>query len=94
MLNSSGADIIWVGLGAPRQEKWMAEHKDKINELMLGVGAGFDFHGGTVKRAPGFMQRIGLEWLYRLFQDPGRLFSRYLKTNLKIAVYFFLRKNR
>ena len=94
MLNSSGADIIWVGLGAPRQEKWMAEHKDKINALMLGVGAGFDFHGGTVKRAPGFMQRIGLEWLYRLFQDPGRLFSRYLKTNLKFAVYFFLRKNR
>ncbi len=86
-INSSGADILWVGLGAPKQEYWMAEHKDKINALMLGVGAGFDFHAGTVKRAPKWMQKTGLEWLHRLLQDPGKLFKRYLVTNTKFLVY-------
>ncbi len=86
MINASGADLVWVGLGAPKQEKWMSEHAGKINALMLGVGAGFDFHAGTVKRAPLWMQKTGLEWCYRLMQDPKRLFSRYLKTNSKFIM--------
>ncbi len=86
-INASGADLVWVGLGAPKQEKWMAEHAGRINSLMLGVGAGFDFHAGTLKRAPFWIQKIGMEWLYRLFQDPKRLLKRYVITNLKFIIY-------
>ena len=85
-INASGASIVWVGLGAPKQEKWMYEHQDKINALMLGVGAGFDFHAGTVKRAPQWMRKHYLEWLYRLTQDPGRLWKRYVGTNSKFLM--------
>ncbi len=85
-INASGADFVWIGLGAPRQERWMAAHKGRINALMLGVGAGFDFHAGTVKRAPLILQKLGLEWLYRLFQDPRRLIKRYLVTNTKFIL--------
>lgn len=85
-INDSGASIVWVGLGAPKQEKWMYEHQDKINALMLGVGAGFDFHAGTVKRAPQWMRKHYLEWLYRLTQDPGRLWKRYVGTNSKFLM--------
>lgn len=85
-INESGADIVWIGLGAPKQEKWMYEHRDRINALMLGVGAGFDFHAGTVKRAPGWMRRHYLEWLYRLIQDPRRLWKRYVRTNGKFLL--------
>lgn len=87
MINSSGADMLWVALGAPKQEKWMAEHKDKINAVMFGVGAAFDFHAGTIKRAPYLVQKVGLEWLYRLFQDPKRLIKRYVITNVKFVYY-------
>ncbi|WP_242845846.1 WecB/TagA/CpsF family glycosyltransferase [Butyrivibrio sp. AE2005] len=87
MINSSGADIVWIGLGAPKQEKWMLAHKDRINGVMMGVGAGFDFHGGTIKRAPEWIRKIGLEWFYRLFQDPERLFKRYYVTNTKFICY-------
>ncbi|WP_242856550.1 WecB/TagA/CpsF family glycosyltransferase [Butyrivibrio sp. AE2032] len=87
MINESGADIVWIGLGAPRQEKWMNAHKGKINGVMMGVGAGFDFHAGTIKRAPAWIQKIGFEWLYRLFQDPGRLLKRYVVTNAKFFWY-------
>lgn len=82
-INESGADIIWVGLGAPKQENWMYQHKGRLNGVMIGVGAGFDYHAGTIKRAPLWMQKASLEWLYRLLQDPKRLFGRYLKTNFK-----------
>ena len=82
-INASGADIIWVGLGAPKQEKWMYAHKDHVNGVMIGVGAGFDYHAGNIKRAPGWMQKLSLEWLYRLLQDPKRLFKRYLVTNTR-----------
>ena len=85
-INESGASIVWVGLGAPKQEKWMYGHQDSINALMLGVGAGFDFHAGTVKRAPGWMRRHYLEWLYRLIQDPRRLWKRYVGTNGKFLL--------
>lgn len=89
-INASGADIVWIGLGAPKQEKWMLAHKDKVNGVMMGVGAGFDFHAGTIKRAPVWIQKIGLEWLYRLFQDPGRLFKRYFVTNTKFFCFLFM----
>lgn len=85
-INDSGAGIVWVGLGAPKQEQWMYEHEGRIHALMLGVGAGFDFHAGTVKRAPGWMRRHYLEWLYRLVQDPERLWKRYLVTNGKFML--------
>ena len=82
-INSSGADIIWVGLGAPKQENWMYDHRDKVHGVMIGVGAGFDYHAGNIKRAPMWMQKLSLEWLYRLMQDPKRLFKRYLVTNTR-----------
>lgn len=90
-INSSQADFVWIGLGAPKQEKWMASHKGKIKGVMLGVGAGFDFHAGTIKRAPRILQKIGLEWLFRLSQDPKRLLKRYLVTNTKFIVYTIMR---
>lgn len=92
-INESRADFIWVGLGAPKQEKWMAAHKDQVNGVMLGVGAGFDFHAGTVKRAPNWMQEAYLEWLFRLMQDPKRLIPRYLDTNFSFVSQVF-RENR
>lgn len=92
LINGSGADIIWIGLGAPKQEKWMNAHKGEISGVMMGVGAGFDFHAGTIKRAPKWIQKIGLEWLFRLFQDPGRLFKRYFVTNGKFIWYLLTRK--
>lgn len=92
MINASGADIVWVGLGAPKQEKWMNAHKDKVNSLMMGVGAGFDFHAGTIDRAPVWIQKMGMEWLYRLFQDPNRLFKRYFVTNTKFFWYLLFNR--
>lgn len=85
-INASGADILWIGLGAPKQEEWMYNHRGKVNALMLGVGAGFDFHAGTVKRAPEWMRNHYLEWLYRLIQDPKRLWKRYVVTNAKFVL--------
>ena len=82
-INEARPDIIWVGLGAPKQERWMYEHRNKVNGVMIGVGAGFDYYAGEIRRAPLWMQRLSLEWLYRLLQDPGRLLKRYLVTNFK-----------
>ena len=82
-IRASGADVVLVCLGAPKQEKWMAEHQGKIDGLMLGVGAGFDYYAENIKRAPMWMQKSNLEWLYRLMQDPKRLFKRYFHTNTK-----------
>lgn len=80
-INEANPDFIWVALGAPKQENWMYDHKDKVNGLMLGVGAAFDFEAGTVKRAPKWMQELCMEWVYRILQDPRRLLSRYITTN-------------
>ena len=82
-INETNSDFIWIGLGAPKQEKWMAAHQCKVNGLMIGVGAGFDYYAGNIQRAPEWMQKSNMEWLYRLIQDPKRLFSRYLHTNTK-----------
>jgi N-acetylglucosaminyldiphosphoundecaprenol N-acetyl-beta-D-mannosaminyltransferase len=80
-INGSGARIVFVGLGAPKQEKWMAEHRGRVHAVMLGVGAAFDYHAGKTRRAPVWMQRAGLEWFYRLIQDPRRLWRRYIFNN-------------
>lgn len=82
-INAANPDFVWVGLGAPKQEIWMAAHENIVNGLMLGVGAAFDYESGNLKRAPKWMQKCSLEWLYRLLQEPGRLFKRYLITNIK-----------
>ncbi len=82
-INSLNADFIWIGLGAPKQELFMAEHQGKLTGLMIGVGAGFDYYAGNLMRAPQWMQKMNLEWLYRLIQDPFRLFYRYFHTNKK-----------
>jgi len=77
-INSSEADILWVALGSPRQELWMAEHRDKLNPtLLIGVGAAFDFLSGAKPQAPVWLQRVGLEWLFRLLSEPRRLWRRY-----------------
>ena len=81
VINSSGASTVWVSLGCPKQELWMAEHRGHIQAVMIGVGAAFDFHAGTVARAPKWMRDRGLEWLHRLASEPARLWKRYLVTN-------------
>ena len=88
MINDSGANVVFVGLGCPKQEKWMAEHRGRINAVMVGVGAAFDYHAGVIKRAPLWWQRNGLEWLYRLGSEPRRLFKRYMVTNTLFVVGF------
>ena len=83
LINESHADFVWVGLGAPKQEYWMAEHQGRICGFMIGVGAAFDYLAGNISRAPIWMQKANLEWLYRLLQEPKRLFKRYFYTNTK-----------
>jgi N-acetylglucosaminyldiphosphoundecaprenol N-acetyl-beta-D-mannosaminyltransferase len=80
-LQNSKAGLIWVGLGCPKQERWMFTHRPKIPGVMVGVGAAFDFHAGFVRQAPSWLQGIGLEWAYRLAMEPRRLLRRYLTTN-------------
>jgi N-acetylglucosaminyldiphosphoundecaprenol N-acetyl-beta-D-mannosaminyltransferase len=98
MINAVNPDIIWVGLGAPKQEIWMYEHVKQIkSSVMLGVGAAFNFHAGTVKRAPRWMQNIGLEWFFRLTKEPSKLWKRYLVTNSLFCFYLLcdiFRKNK
>lgn len=80
-INDSGAQILFVGLGCPKQERWMAAHKANIKAVMLGVGASFDFYAGNVSESPAWLGNLGLEWLYRLTQEPRRLWRRYLILN-------------
>lgn len=75
---ASGADVVWVGLSTPKQERWMRAHRDKLPVTLIGVGAAYDFHTGRVQRAPVWMQRYALEWLHRLMSEPRRLWRRYL----------------
>jgi N-acetylglucosaminyldiphosphoundecaprenol N-acetyl-beta-D-mannosaminyltransferase len=78
---------VWVGIGVPKQEKWMAEMRDELTSpVLVGVGAAFDFHAGLVAQAPAFLQDVGLEWAYRLFQEPRRLWRRYLRYNPRFVV--------
>lgn len=87
-IQASNAHIVLVGRGCPRQEIWVSGHVGKINCVMMAVGAAFDFHAGTVKQAPKWMQKWGLEWLFRLIQEPQRLWKRYLITNTLFILKF------
>ncbi|MBX2914241.1 MAG: WecB/TagA/CpsF family glycosyltransferase [Cyclobacteriaceae bacterium] len=89
-INASGAHIVMVGRGCPRQEIWVSNHLGKVNAVMMAVGAAFDFHAGTVKQAPKWMQDKGLEWFFRLIQEPKRLWKRYLLTN-SIFIFLFIK---
>ena len=88
-INDSEADIVWVGIGVPKQEKWMAAMRDRLTApVLIGVGAAFDFHAGLVPQAPPLLQNAGLEWLYRLVQEPRRLWRRYLRYNPRFVAAF------
>ncbi|MBG6081032.1 N-acetylglucosaminyldiphosphoundecaprenol N-acetyl-beta-D-mannosaminyltransferase [Rubrivivax gelatinosus] len=85
-INASGAGVVFVSLGCPKQERWMAAHRGAVQGVMIGVGAAFDFHAGTIQRAPGWMRNAGLEWLHRLLSEPRRLWRRYLFTNSAFTI--------
>ena len=88
-IDSSGAAVVWVGTGQPKQEKWMLRMRPRLSAPMLvGVGAAFDFHAGLVPQAPAWMQRNGLEWVYRLSREPRRLWRRYARYNPLFVAYF------
>jgi N-acetylglucosaminyldiphosphoundecaprenol N-acetyl-beta-D-mannosaminyltransferase len=88
IINAAKPDIVWVGLGAPKQDIWMYEHKDLLDVSVLhGVGAAFDFLSGQIPQAPRWMMQIGLEWLFRLLIEPKRLWKRYTITNIKFLFY-------
>jgi N-acetylglucosaminyldiphosphoundecaprenol N-acetyl-beta-D-mannosaminyltransferase len=88
-INRSGADVVWVGIGVPKQEKWMARMRDRLDApVLVGVGAAFDFHAGLIPQAPDALQRIGLEWAFRLIQEPRRLWRRYLRYNPRFVLGF------
>jgi len=87
-ITDAGVRILFVGIGCPKQERWMAENKSNLNCVMLGVGAAFDFIAGQKRHAPDWMQAIGLEWLFRLLCEPRRLWKRYMKQNPRFVWYF------
>ena len=88
-IDASGADVVWVGIGVPKQEKWMARARDRLDApVLIGVGAAFDFHAGLVPQAPERLQRLGLEWAFRLSQEPRRLWRRYLRYNPRFVTGF------
>jgi N-acetylglucosaminyldiphosphoundecaprenol N-acetyl-beta-D-mannosaminyltransferase len=88
-INRSGADVVWVGIGVPKQEKWMAAMRHRLRApVLVGVGAAFDFHAGLVPQAPSWMQSSGLEWAFRLAQEPRRLWKRYLRYNPRFVAGF------
>jgi N-acetylglucosaminyldiphosphoundecaprenol N-acetyl-beta-D-mannosaminyltransferase len=85
-MNASGTRVLFVGLGCPKQERWMAAHKGRVQAVMMGVGAAFDFLAGLKPQAPRWMQRAGLEWLFRLLSEPRRLWRRYFYHNPRFTV--------
>lgn len=85
-INASGAHFVLVALGCPKQEKWMAAHYQELQGILLGVGGAFPVVAGMRKRCPQWMQKFALEWLYRLLQEPARMYKRYLYTN-----FYFIR---
>jgi N-acetylglucosaminyldiphosphoundecaprenol N-acetyl-beta-D-mannosaminyltransferase len=87
-VNASGARLLFVGLGAPKQERWMAAHQGRVGAVMVGVGAAFDFLAGRKRQAPATLQRLGLEWLFRLACEPRRLWRRYLYRNPRFVAMF------
>jgi N-acetylglucosaminyldiphosphoundecaprenol N-acetyl-beta-D-mannosaminyltransferase len=88
-INRAAPDVVWVGIGVPKQEKWMARMRERLHApVLVGVGAAFDFHAGLIPQAPPWMQRAGLEWLFRLIQEPRRLWRRYLRYNPRFVTGF------
>lgn len=88
-INRASPDVVWVGTGQPKQEKWMRQMRDRLDApLLVGVGAAFDFHAGLVPQAPQWMQNTGLEWTYRLVQEPRRLWRRYARYNPRFIAAF------
>jgi N-acetylglucosaminyldiphosphoundecaprenol N-acetyl-beta-D-mannosaminyltransferase len=91
MINFSNIDLLFVGLGCPKQEKWMSRMRDRVDCVLVGVGAAFDFVAGTKKAAPKFMNKLGLEWFFRLFCEPRRLWRRYLLNN-PMFIFLFIKQ--
>jgi N-acetylglucosaminyldiphosphoundecaprenol N-acetyl-beta-D-mannosaminyltransferase len=88
-INAARPDVVWVGIGVPKQEKWMAAMRGRLRApVLIGVGAAFDFHAGLIPQAPAWMQRRGLEWLFRLLQEPRRLWKRYARHNPRFVAGF------
>jgi N-acetylglucosaminyldiphosphoundecaprenol N-acetyl-beta-D-mannosaminyltransferase len=88
-INGTEADVVWVGIGVPKQEKWMARMRDRLTApVLVGVGAAFDFHAGLVPQAPAWLQEAGLEWAYRLAHEPRRLWRRYVRYNPRFVRAF------
>jgi N-acetylglucosaminyldiphosphoundecaprenol N-acetyl-beta-D-mannosaminyltransferase len=93
MINQAAPDVLWVGLGCPKQERWMFEHRSRlVVPAVVGVGAAFDFLSGRLQRAPRWMGDYGLEWLYRLWKEPRRLWRRYLVSNSSFLYYYCLER--
>ena len=91
VINNSKSDVVWVGLGTPKQERWMRDHQNRLTSpVLIGVGAAFDFHAGRVRNAPAWMGDHGLEWLFRLAQEPRRLWRRYLIRGSEFAALAIL----
>ncbi len=98
---TSGCRVLFVGIGCPKQERWMVEHRPRLETVMLGVGAAFDFYAGSKRQAPAWMQSAGLEWVFRLATEPRRLWKRYLRHNPRFVAMFgwqlgsvYLRRHR
>jgi len=88
-IDASGADVVWVGIGVPKQEKWMARMRPRLRApVLIGVGAAFDFHAGLIPQAPVLLQRLGLEWAFRFAAEPRRLWRRYLRYNPRFVIGF------
>ena len=95
MIGRAAPDVLWVGLGAPKQERWMHEHKNRLDvPVLVGVGAAFDMLSGRRKQAPRWMRDHGLEWLFRLLQEPRRLWRRYLIGGAQFVAYIALESLR
>jgi N-acetylglucosaminyldiphosphoundecaprenol N-acetyl-beta-D-mannosaminyltransferase len=94
-INAAAPDIVWVGLSTPKQERWMDAHRPRLEApVLIGVGAAFDFHAGTKRQAPRWMQRSGLEWLFRLSQEPRRLWRRYSYNNTRFVIELLVQRGR
>ncbi len=93
-VEASGAQILFIGLGCPKQEQWMYDHRGRVHAVMIGVGAAFDFHAGTLKQAPLWMQKAGLEWFFRFTHEPARLWKRYLYHNPRFVILSLLEQIR
>jgi N-acetylglucosaminyldiphosphoundecaprenol N-acetyl-beta-D-mannosaminyltransferase len=92
-INASGADIVWIGLSTPKQEHWMAEHREKLTaSVLVGVGAAFDMNAGLLPQAPPYVQRLGFEWAFRLMKEPRRLWKRYLRNNPAFLARIMVRR--